>query len=49
MDTNVLASAFRSRSGASFALIGLVRRKRVLMLATPPLFLEYEAVLKRPE
>ena len=49
IDTNVLASAFRSRSGASFALIGLARRQRVRMLATPPLFLEYEAVLKRPE
>ena len=49
VDTNVMASAFRSRSGASFALIGLARRQRVRMLATPPLFLEYEAVLKRPE
>jgi putative PIN family toxin of toxin-antitoxin system len=49
IDTNVVASAFRSRSGASFPMIELVRRKRVRMLATPPLFLEYEAVLKRPE
>ena len=49
VDTNVLASAFRSRSGASFALLELARRQRVRMLATPPLFLEYEAVLKRPE
>ena len=49
IDTNVIASAFRSRSGASFALIALVRRNRIRMLATPPLFLEYEAVLKRPE
>ncbi|HTW73022.1 MAG TPA: putative toxin-antitoxin system toxin component, PIN family [Acetobacteraceae bacterium] len=49
IDTNVMASAFRSRSGASFGVIGLVRRKMVRMLATPPLFLEYEAVLKRPE
>jgi predicted nucleic acid-binding protein len=49
VDTNVLASAFRNRSGASFALIGLARRQRVRMLATPPLFPEYEAVLKRPE
>jgi putative PIN family toxin of toxin-antitoxin system len=49
IDTNILASAFRSRLGASFALIGLVRQSRVRMLATPPLFLEYEAVLKRPE
>jgi putative PIN family toxin of toxin-antitoxin system len=49
IDTNVMTLAFRSRLGASFALIGLVRRRRVRMLATPPLFLEYEAVLKRPE
>jgi len=49
IDTNVVASAFRSRSGASFALIELIRKKRVRMLATPPLFLEYEEVLKRPE
>lgn len=49
IDTNVVASAFRSRSGASFGLIELIRRKSVRMLATPPLFLEYEAVLKRPE
>ncbi|HME25043.1 MAG TPA: putative toxin-antitoxin system toxin component, PIN family [Acetobacteraceae bacterium] len=49
IDSNVMTSAFRSRSGASFALIELVRRKRIRMLATPPLFLEYEDVLKRPE
>jgi hypothetical protein len=47
--SNVMASAFRSRTGASFALIDLVRRERIRMLATPPLFLEYEDVLKRPE
>jgi putative PIN family toxin of toxin-antitoxin system len=49
IDSNVMTSAFRSRSGASFALIELVRRKWIRMLATPPLFLEYEDVLKRPE
>ena len=49
IDSNVLTSAFRSRSGASFVLIELVRRERIRMLATPPLFLEYEDVLKRPE
>jgi predicted nucleic acid-binding protein len=49
IDTNVVAAAFRSRLGASFALIELVRRKRIRILATPPLFLEYEDVLKRPE
>src|SRR5258708_16946924 len=49
IDSNVLTSAFRSQSGASFALIEFVRREWVRMLATPPLFLEYEDVLKRPE
>ena len=49
IDSNVMTSAFRSRAGASFALIELVRRKWVRMLATPPLFLEYEDVLKRSE
>lgn len=48
IDSNVVASAFRSRSGASFALLELVRREWIRMLATPPLFLEYEDVLKRP-
>ena len=48
IDSNVVALAFRSRSGASFALLELVRREWVRMLATPPMFLEYEDVLKRP-
>lgn len=48
IDSNVIASAFRSRSGASFALIALVRKEWIRMLATTPLFLEYEDVLKRP-
>jgi hypothetical protein len=49
IDSNVMASTFRSRVGASFALIGLGRRGRIRMLATPPLFLDYEDMLKRPE
>ena len=49
IDSNVMTSAFRSRFGASFALIDLVRRERIRLLATPPLFLEYEEVLKRSE
>jgi putative PIN family toxin of toxin-antitoxin system len=49
IDSNVVTSAFRSHFGASFALIEFVRREWVRMLATPPLFLEYEDVLKRPE
>lgn len=49
IDSNVVTSAFRSRLGASFALVELVRRERIRMLATVPLFLEYEGVLKRSE
>jgi putative PIN family toxin of toxin-antitoxin system len=35
--------------GAGNALLRLVAEKRIRLLATPPLFLEYEDVLKRPE
>lgn len=49
LDTSVVASAFRSRHGASRRLLGLVADHRLVPLATPTLFLEYEDVLKRPE
>lgn len=49
LDTNVLVSARRSRSGASNALLRSVVRSDFKMLASVPLFLEYEAVLTRPE
>jgi len=49
LDTSVVASAFRSRYGASRRLFGLVADRRLVPLATPTLFLEYEDVLKRPE
>ncbi len=49
LDTSVLATALRSRRGASFVLLQAVRRGRLTPLATPSLFLEYEEVLKRPE
>lgn len=49
IDTNVLVAALRNRNGPSFALMQLIRRGLVLMCASPALFLEYEAVLKRPE
>ncbi len=39
----------RSRRGAANALLRLVASRRLRLLATPPLFLEYEEVLKRPE
>src|SRR5271167_3097601 len=49
LDTCVLVSAFRSRHGASRLLLTLVADRRLVPLATPALFLEYEEVLKRPE
>lgn len=48
-DTCVLASALRSSRGASFALLRAIRDKRLIALATPTLFLEYEDVLKRSD
>lgn len=49
LDTNVLVAASRSRLGASFALLQALREGRFSALASVPLLLEYEAVLKRPE
>jgi putative PIN family toxin of toxin-antitoxin system len=49
LDTSVIASAFRSQAGASFVLVRAVRQRRLVPLATPSLFLEYEEVLKRSE
>jgi putative PIN family toxin of toxin-antitoxin system len=49
IDTNVLVAALRSRNGASYLLVEEWRRGNVEAVATVALFLEYEAVLKRPE
>lgn len=49
LDTNVLVAAGRSRNGASFALLSALRNRQFRLLASVPLFLEYESVLKRPE
>lgn len=49
LDTNVLVAARRSRSGASNALVRELGEGRVSFLVSIPLFLEYEAVLTRPE
>jgi putative PIN family toxin of toxin-antitoxin system len=48
LDTNVLTAGLRSRKGASFALLQMVATKRLIPLVTTALFLEYEAVLRRP-
>jgi putative PIN family toxin of toxin-antitoxin system len=49
LDTSVLVAALRSRSGASNAILTLVAKGRLILLVAPPLFLEYEDVLKRAE
>jgi putative PIN family toxin of toxin-antitoxin system len=49
IDTNVLVAALRSRSGASYLLVERWRRGKIEAVVTVALFLEYEAVLKRPE
>jgi putative PIN family toxin of toxin-antitoxin system len=47
IDTSVLVAGLRSRSGASAALLKEVAAKGIQLVASPALFLEYEAVLKR--
>lgn len=49
LDTSVVVAGLRSRLGASNAVLELIANRRLKALATPPLFLEYEDVLKRPE
>lgn len=49
LDTSVVAAGLRSRLGAGNAVLRLVAERQIVLLATPPLFLEYEDVLKRPE
>ena len=49
LDTDVIVAAMRSATGASAELLLRIRRGRATMLATVPLFVEYEAVLSRPE
>ena len=48
MDSSVLVAAVRSQNGASNALLTLVGQGKLSLLASPPLFLEYEDVLLRP-
>lgn len=49
LDTSIVVAALRSRSGAANAVLREVAHKRLLPMGTTALFLEYEAVLKRPE
>jgi putative PIN family toxin of toxin-antitoxin system len=47
IDTSVLVAGLRSRSGGSAALLIEVGADTLELVASPALFLEYEAVLKR--
>lgn len=49
LNTNIIASAFRSRHGASNKLIDLLRHRRFVAPTSEALYLEYEAVVSRPE
>jgi putative PIN family toxin of toxin-antitoxin system len=49
VDTSVIVAGLHTRLGAGNAVLRLVAEQRVVPLATAPLFLEYEDVLKRPE
>ena len=48
IDTNILVAGLSSQLGASSALLSHALARRFTMLASPTLWLEYEAVLKRP-
>jgi putative PIN family toxin of toxin-antitoxin system len=49
LDTDVVVTALRSVSGGSNAVLTAVAHGKLVPLVTPALFLEYEAVLKRPQ
>ena len=47
LDSSVLVAGFRSRQGASFRLLELLRAQRFEIALSVPLALEYESVLVR--
>jgi putative PIN family toxin of toxin-antitoxin system len=49
IDTDIVVTALRSLTGGSNAVMQQVAQGRLKPLITPALFLEYEAVLKRPD
>src|SRR5258705_13671458 len=49
LDTSVVVAGLRTQLGAGNAVLRLVAGRRLQLLATPPLFLEYEDVLKRAD
>ena len=48
LDTNIIASAFRSQRGTSYKLLTVLKDSRWQVNLSTPLVLEYEEVLKRP-
>ncbi len=48
LDTDVIVAALRSPTGASAALLGAALDRRIVMLASVPLFFEYEAKCASP-
>ena len=49
LDTNVLVSALRSDMGASYKIVSQLPSESFQIALTVPLYLEYQAVLTRPE
>jgi len=49
LDTNILIAGLSSQNGASFALLQNAFEQQFVMLASPALWLEYEATLKRAD
>jgi putative PIN family toxin of toxin-antitoxin system len=49
LDTDVVVAALRSPTGASRGLIEHLRAGRIQVVATISMFVEYEAVLTRPQ
>lgn len=49
LDTNVLVTALCNSNGASHLLIRWALTGKIILLASPALWLEYEAVIKRPQ
>jgi putative PIN family toxin of toxin-antitoxin system len=49
LDTTVLIAGIRSPTGASAEILRRVLRREIVLLASVPLFVEYEAVATRPD
>ena len=49
LDTSVIVAALRSRRGPANEVLRMVALRKLIPVATPSVFLEYEDVLKRPE